>query len=251
MCASARSVLFRFAGARIYVGHGNLTPISPLRHSASPASLAPFVLFVPRQRLSALAALARGAAMASGGMQIGRQDKTIMFDVSKREIFTPGQGLATLRRKLQSNFKITQNKDTITLDRLREASLVVFAGPRERFVDRLVERRLPFSGSRLLLRLLLLHRLLLLLLKSRLEVRSVVVSGAGRNIGAAFRRGALRWLAASWTRGQEGLPRCLGALCAWVAQQAEAAEFGHVLAGPTLTTVLNETCRRRESTHTP
>jgi intraflagellar transport protein 52 len=63
----------------------------------------------------------------------GRQEKTIMFDVSKREIFTPNSGLASLRRKLQTNFKVTQNKDVITLTVLREASLVMFVGPRERF----------------------------------------------------------------------------------------------------------------------
>ena len=56
-----------------------------------------------------------------------------MFDVSKREIFTPNSGLASLRRKLQTNFKVTQNKDVITLTVLREASLVMFVGPRERF----------------------------------------------------------------------------------------------------------------------
>ena len=64
---------------------------------------------------------------------VGRQEKTIMFDVSKREVFTPSSGLATLRRKLQTNFKVSQNKDVITLTVLREASLVMFVGPRERF----------------------------------------------------------------------------------------------------------------------
>ena len=74
----------------------------------------------------------REAAPAAMAM-VGRQEKTIMFDVSKREVFTPSSGLATLRRKLQTNFKVTQNKDVITLTVLREASLVMFVGPRERF----------------------------------------------------------------------------------------------------------------------
>jgi len=56
-----------------------------------------------------------------------------MFDVSKREVFTPSSGLASLRRKLGQNYKISQNKDTITLATLREAALVCFIGPRERF----------------------------------------------------------------------------------------------------------------------
>lgn len=62
-----------------------------------------------------------------------RQEKTIMFDASKREIFTPTSGLATLRRKLQPNYKIVVNKETITLANLREASLFICIGPRERF----------------------------------------------------------------------------------------------------------------------
>jgi len=62
-----------------------------------------------------------------------RQEKTIMFDVSKREIFTPNSGLKSIRRKLGTNYKVTINKDAITLGLLREAQVVVFAGPRERF----------------------------------------------------------------------------------------------------------------------
>ena len=66
-------------------------------------------------------------------MSVGRQDKTICFDVSKRETFTPSQGLATFRRKLTNNYKVVQNKDTVTLQGLRESNLVIFCGPRERF----------------------------------------------------------------------------------------------------------------------
>ena len=36
-----------------------------------------------------------------------RLDKSICFDCSKREIFTPWQGLKALRRKLQNAFKIS------------------------------------------------------------------------------------------------------------------------------------------------
>jgi len=62
-----------------------------------------------------------------------RVEKSICFDCSKREIFTPSSGLKSLRRKLQSSYKINHNKDGITLDRLRESSLFVIAGPREKF----------------------------------------------------------------------------------------------------------------------
>jgi len=47
-----------------------------------------------------------------------RVEKSICFDCSKREIFTPSSGLKSLRRKLQSSYKINHNKDGITLDRL-------------------------------------------------------------------------------------------------------------------------------------
>ena len=66
-------------------------------------------------------------------MSVARQEQTICFDCSKREIFTPNQGLKTLRRKLSSNFKVSTNKDTVTIGMLREAAAVVFVGPREKF----------------------------------------------------------------------------------------------------------------------
>ena len=62
-----------------------------------------------------------------------RQQKTVCFDCSKRELFTPNQGLKALRRKLSTSFKVSANKDTITLATLREASVAVFIGPREKF----------------------------------------------------------------------------------------------------------------------
>ena len=64
---------------------------------------------------------------------VGRQEKTILFDVSKRELFTPNQGLKGLRRKLGSQFTIAVNKDAITLAVLREASVFAIVGPREKF----------------------------------------------------------------------------------------------------------------------
>ena len=63
----------------------------------------------------------------------GRLEKTICFDCSKREIFNPSSGLKALRRKLQQTYKMSTNKASLTLDRLREASLLFIAGPREKF----------------------------------------------------------------------------------------------------------------------
>mmetsp|Transcript_425 Transcript_425/g.786 ORF Transcript_425/g.786 Transcript_425/m.786 type:complete len:449 (-) Transcript_425:177-1523(-) len=66
-------------------------------------------------------------------MSSQQQSVGILFDCSKREIFTPSSGLKVLRRKLQSTYKVNANKDTITLDRLREAQLFILTGPREKF----------------------------------------------------------------------------------------------------------------------
>jgi intraflagellar transport protein 52 len=78
-----------------------------------------------------LAAARHARAMAAP--IVGRQEKTILFDVSKRELFTPNQGLKGLRRKLGSQFTIAVNKDAITLAVLREASVFAIVGPREKF----------------------------------------------------------------------------------------------------------------------
>jgi hypothetical protein len=83
------------------------------------------------QRTNGLRAARHARAMAAP--IVGRQEKTILFDVSKRELFTPNQGLKGLRRKLGSQFTIAVNKDAITLAVLREASVFAIVGPREKF----------------------------------------------------------------------------------------------------------------------
>lgn len=57
----------------------------------------------------------------------------VMFDASKRETHHPGNGFKRLFRRLRANYKVQVNKDEIALDRLCQANLVVFGGPRERF----------------------------------------------------------------------------------------------------------------------
>ena len=84
---------------------------------------------VPPQCTAKGALASLSPAMASSE----RQQKTVCFDCSKRELFTPNQGLKALRRKLSTSFKVSANKDTITLATLREASVAVFIGPREKF----------------------------------------------------------------------------------------------------------------------
>ena len=46
----------------------------------------------------------RGMENAAAGKAAG---KTVCFDCSKREIFTPSSGLKVLRRRLQTTYKVT------------------------------------------------------------------------------------------------------------------------------------------------
>jgi intraflagellar transport protein 52 len=66
--------------------------------------------------------------IAAGGTSL-----VIMFDASKKEEFYPTSGYKKLARKLKTSFKVEINKDDLSLDRLRQANLIVFSGVRERF----------------------------------------------------------------------------------------------------------------------
>eukprot|EP00397_Hematodinium_sp_SG-2012_P039940 GEMP01043688.1.p1 GENE.GEMP01043688.1~~GEMP01043688.1.p1 ORF type:complete len:441 (+),score=83.33 GEMP01043688.1:54-1376(+) len=66
----------------------------------------------------------------------GRKDddqKEVLFDVSKKELGSPYSTYKKLYRRLKEKFKCSTNKDLITLERLKEVDLAVFAGPREMF----------------------------------------------------------------------------------------------------------------------
>lgn len=69
-----------------------------------------------------------GAQMADD-----RGKKNILFNQSKKETHHPTTGFKKLVRRLKSNFKISSNKDEISIDRLDDAALVVFGGSREPF----------------------------------------------------------------------------------------------------------------------
>ncbi|XP_028406358.1 intraflagellar transport protein 52 homolog [Dendronephthya gigantea] len=60
------------------------------------------------------------------------QNNTIVFNASKKELFTPTNGFKSLVRKLRTNWKVVVNKDDITLERLMYARLFILAGPREK-----------------------------------------------------------------------------------------------------------------------
>ena len=59
--------------------------------------------------------------------------KTILFDVSKRETHHPGAGFKKLTRRLKGAFKVSINKDELTDEKLMEASLIIFGSPRAKF----------------------------------------------------------------------------------------------------------------------
>ncbi|XP_031809839.1 intraflagellar transport protein 52 homolog isoform X3 [Sminthopsis crassicaudata] len=58
---------------------------------------------------------------------------TILFNASKKEIFTTNSGYKTLQKRLRSNWKIQSLKDEITSEKLIGVKLWITAGPREKF----------------------------------------------------------------------------------------------------------------------
>lgn len=74
----------------------------------------------------------RGGAAGQDG------EKEILLDMSKKELGNPQSNYKKFHRKIKDDFKahgyrVSVNKDMITLERLRVASVVIFAGPREMF----------------------------------------------------------------------------------------------------------------------
>lgn len=56
--------------------------------------------------------------------------KSIMFNMTKRESHNPNNGFKKLFRKLRTNYKLQSNKDEISKEKLNEADVIVFGGPR-------------------------------------------------------------------------------------------------------------------------
>jgi intraflagellar transport protein 52 len=66
-------------------------------------------------------------------MEDKSQRNTIIFNSSKRELFTINSGFKTLNRKLRTSWKVTSNKEEITEERLAPARVFILAAPREKF----------------------------------------------------------------------------------------------------------------------
>jgi len=57
----------------------------------------------------------------------------IVFNCSKKELFTPNNGFKTWCRKLKANWKIVMNKDEVTKEKLAVARILILAAPKEKF----------------------------------------------------------------------------------------------------------------------
>jgi len=71
--------------------------------------------------------------MKSGGGGPGAEAKEILIDMSKKEVGNPQTCFKKFHRKLKSDFRVSVNKDIISLEKLQTANLVIFGGPREMF----------------------------------------------------------------------------------------------------------------------
>lgn len=66
-------------------------------------------------------------------MEDSARNQSILFNQSKRELFTLSQGFKSLGRRLKNNWKVTPYKDEITQDGLSTGRLFVLPGCREKF----------------------------------------------------------------------------------------------------------------------
>lgn len=66
--------------------------------------------------------------------------KFVLFNVCKREQYHPNSGYKKLFRRLRATYKVSANKDDLSPDRLDEANLMVFGGPREKFTEHEIQQ---------------------------------------------------------------------------------------------------------------
>ncbi|XP_078411148.1 intraflagellar transport protein 52 homolog isoform X2 [Cetorhinus maximus] len=83
------------------------------------------------------------------------QRNTIVFNASKKELFTASCGYKSLQKKLRTNWKIQSFKDEITEEKLIGVKLWITAGPREKFTAAELEilKKYLESGGRILVML--------------------------------------------------------------------------------------------------
>lgn len=61
------------------------------------------------------------------------QHNTVVFNASKRELFTTNSGYKSLQKRLRAQWKIQSMKEELTLERMKGVKLWITAGPREKF----------------------------------------------------------------------------------------------------------------------
>jgi len=69
-----------------------------------------------------------------GNVDLGREGApAVVFNTTKREVFTPSSGYKQLFRRLRSTFRPSVNKDEITARKLEGTGVLVLGCPREKF----------------------------------------------------------------------------------------------------------------------
>ncbi|XP_067126224.1 intraflagellar transport protein 52 homolog [Centruroides vittatus] len=63
------------------------------------------------------------------------KSNTIIFDISKNELFSLNEGYRTLNRRLKNNWKVFSNKEEISMQVLSQTAVFVLPGPREKFTE--------------------------------------------------------------------------------------------------------------------
>ncbi|KAF0981740.1 hypothetical protein FDP41_012397 [Naegleria fowleri] len=76
--------------------------------------------------------------------------KTIMFNTCKNEYGTPKNNLQKLYKKIRMEYKTLINEEEITQEKLKQANLVIFCGPRLKFTEQefsTIEQYIKEGGS--------------------------------------------------------------------------------------------------------
>lgn len=61
------------------------------------------------------------------------QQNAVVFNASKKELFTTNSGYKSLQKKLRAQWKIQSMKEELTLEKMKGVKLWITAGPREKF----------------------------------------------------------------------------------------------------------------------
>jgi len=80
--------------------------------------------------------------------------KTVLINVSKDEAFHHGKGFKTLYKKIRTLYKVNTNKDDLTYHKIANNQLIIFGGPRKKFMQSeldALKRAIEVSGQSVLI----------------------------------------------------------------------------------------------------